>query len=204
MKKIILLLALAFSAFLAQAQTGTKLKAGDTAPDFKLKNVDNKEVSLESFPKAKGYIIVFTCNTCPYAVGYEQRIIDLDKKFKPQGYPVIAINPNDPEASTADTFNKMQDLAKEKKYPFPYLFDAGQKITDEYGAKRTPHVFIVSKSAKGNVVEYVGAIDNDPEGTKADKIKYAEDVIASLKSGQKPAITQTKEIGCTVKRKAKA
>ena len=203
MKKIILLLMLAFSAFLAQAQT-TTLKAGDTAPDFKLKNVDNKEVSFASFPKAKGYIVVFTCNTCPYAVGYEQRIIDLDKKFKPQGYPVIAINPNDPEASKADTFDKMQDWAKEKKYPFPYLLDPGQKITDEYGAKRTPHIFIVSKTAKGNVVEYVGAIDNDPEGTKADKVKYAEDVIAALKSNQKPAVTQTKEIGCTVKRKAKA
>ncbi|MEG1228423.1 MAG: thioredoxin family protein, partial [Flavobacterium sp.] len=197
MKKIILLLMLAFSAFLAQAQT-TTLKAGDTAPDFKLKNVDNKDVSFASFPKAKGYIVVFTCNTCPYAVGYEQRIIDLDKKFKPQGYPVIAINPNDPEASKADTFDKMQDLAKEKKYPFPYLLDPGQKITDEYGAKRTPHIFIVSKTAKGNVVEYVGAIDNDPEGTKADKVKYAEDVIAALKSNQKPAVTQTKEIGCTV------
>jgi peroxiredoxin len=203
MKKIILLVMLAFSAFLSQAQNAT-LKAGDTAPDFKLKNVDGKEVSFASFPKAKGYIVVFTCNTCPYAIGYEQRIIDLDNKFRPQGYPVIAINPNDPEASTADTFEKMQELAKNKKYPFPYLFDGGQKITDQYGAKRTPHLFIVSKTAKGNVVEYVGAIDNDPEGTKADKTKYAEDVIASLKSNQKPAITQTKEIGCTVKRKAKA
>ena len=203
MKKIILLVMLAFSAFLSQAQNAT-LKAGDTAPDFKLKNVDGKEVSFASFPKAKGYIVVFTCNTCPYAIGYEQRIIDLDNKFRPQGYPVIAINPNDPEASTADTFDKMQELAKSKKYPFPYLFDAGQKVTDQYGAKRTPHLFIVSKTAKGNVVEYVGAIDNDPEGNNAQKTKYAEDVIAALKSNQKPAITQTKEIGCTVKRKAKA
>lgn len=202
MKKIILLVMLAFSAFLSQAQNAT-LKAGDTAPDFKLKNVDGKEVSFASFPKAKGYIVVFTCNTCPYAVGYEQRIIDLDAKFRPQGYPVIAINPNDPEASKSDTFDKMQELAKNKKYPFPYLFDAGQKVTDQYGAKRTPHLFIVSKTAKGNVVEYVGAIDNDPEGKNPQKIKYAEDVIASLKSNQKPTITQTKEIGCTVKRKAK-
>jgi peroxiredoxin len=204
MKKIILLLALAFSAFLSHAQNAVTLKAGDKAPDFKLKNVDNKDVSFGTFKDAKGYIVVFTCNTCPYAIGYEQRIIDLDKKFKSQGYPVIAINPNDPEASTADTFAKMQDLAKEKKYSFPYLFDPGQKITDEYGAKRTPHIFIISKTSKGNVVEYVGAIDNDPEGNNPQKVKYAEDVIASLKSGQKPAITQTKEIGCTVKRKAKA
>ncbi|CAD0006918.1 MULTISPECIES: thioredoxin family protein [Flavobacterium] len=203
MKKIIILIVLAFSAFLSQAQT-TTLKAGDAAPDFKLKNIDNKEVSFATFPKAKGFIVVFTCNTCPYAVAYEQRIIDLDNKFRPQGYPVIAINPNDPEAQPDDAFNKMQELAKNKKYPFPYLFDAGQKVTDQYGAKRTPHIFIVSKSAKGNVVEYVGAIDNDPEGTKTEKIKYAEDVIESLKNNQKPAITQTKEIGCTVKRKVKA
>ena len=192
-----------FNLLLSQAQTET-VKAGQIAPDFKLKNVDGKEVSFASFPKAKGYIVVFTCNTCPYAIAYEQRIIELDKKFKSQGYPVIAINPNDPEASKADTFDKMQELAKDKKYPFPYLFDAGQKITDAYGAKRTPHLFIVSKTAKGNVVEYVGAIDNDPEGTKTEKIKYAEDVIGALKNNQKPAITSTKEIGCTVKRKAKA
>lgn len=203
MKKIILLLVLAFSAFLSQAQNAT-LKAGDTAPDFKLKNVDGKEVSFASYPKAKGFIVVFTCNTCPYAVAYEQRIIDLDNKFRSQGYPVIAINPNDPEAQPDDAFNKMQDLSKQKKYPFPYLFDGGQKVTDQFGAKRTPHIFIVSKSAKGNLVEYVGAIDNDPEGTKTEKIKYAEDVIASLKNNQKPTITETKAIGCTVKRKTKA
>ncbi len=203
MKKIITLLVLVFTAWLSQAQT-TTLKAGDPAPDFKLKNVDNKEVSFASYPKAKGFIVVFTCNTCPYAVAYEQRIIDLDKKFRPQGYPVIAINPNDPEASKADAFNKMQDLAKEKSYPFPYLFDAGQVVTDQYGAKHTPHIFIVSKTPKGNVIEYVGAIDNDPEGTKAEKTKYAEDAIAALQSNKKPAVTQTKEIGCTVKRKAKA
>ncbi|OMQ10391.1 thioredoxin family protein [[Flexibacter] sp. ATCC 35103] len=194
---------LVFSILFAHAQTAT-LKAGQPAPEFKLKNVDGKEISFASYPKAKGFIVVFTCNTCPYAVAYEQRIIDLDKKFKPQGYPVIAINPNDPEASKADAFDKMQQLAKDKKYPFPYLFDQGQVVTDQYGAKHTPHLFIVSKTSKGNIVEYVGAIDNDPEGTKTEKTKYAEDVIAALKSNQKPAITETKEIGCTVKRKAKA
>ncbi|PWB26372.1 thioredoxin family protein [Flavobacterium sp. HTF] len=202
MKKYITLV-LVFTAILSQAQSKT-LKAGETAPDFKLKNVDNKEISFESYPKAKGFIVVFTCNTCPYAIAYEQRILDLDKKFKSQGYPVIAINPNDPEASKADTFDKMQDLAKAKKYSFPYLFDQGQVVTDQYGAKHTPHLFVVSKTEKGTVVEYTGAIDNDPEGTKTEKTKYVEDVIASLLSNKKPAITETKEIGCTVKRKPKA
>ncbi|WP_456312457.1 thioredoxin family protein [Pseudomonas shirazensis] len=202
MKKLITIV-LFFGAFIAQAQAPT-LKAGQAAPDFKLKNVDNKEVSFASYPNAKGFIVVFTCNTCPYAKAYEQRIIDLDNKFKPQGYPVIAINPNDPEASKADTFDKMQELAKEKKYGFPYLFDKGQLVTDQYGAKHTPHLFVVSKTAKGTVVEYTGAIDNDPEGTKTEKTKYVEEVIASLKNNQKPTVTETKEIGCTVKRKAKA
>jgi peroxiredoxin len=200
MKKYISIM-LIFTAFFSQAQSNT-LKAGEAAPDFKLKNVDNKEISFASYPDAKGFIVVFTCNTCPYAIGYEQRILELDKKFRPQGYPVIAINPNDPEASPADTFELMQEHAKEKNYTFPYLFDAGQVVTDQYGAKRTPHLFIVSKTKKGAVVEYTGAIDNDPEGNKEDKIKYVEDVIASLKNNQKPKLTVTKEIGCTVKRKA--
>lgn len=201
MKKCITVL-LIFTALFSQAQNNT-LQAGQTAPDFKLKNVDNKEVSFSNYPDAKGFIVVFTCNTCPYAIGYEQRIIDLDKKFRPQGYPVIAINPNDPEASKADTFDKMQALAKEKKYTFPYLFDQGQLVTDQYGAKRTPHLFIVSKTEKGTIVEYTGAIDNDPEGNNKERIKYVEDVIASLKNNQKPTLTVTKEIGCTIKRKAK-
>ncbi|OXA86880.1 thioredoxin family protein [Flavobacterium hercynium] len=202
MKKHITILLL-FSVLIAQAQSKT-LKAGEAAPDFKLKNVDNKEVSFANFPDAKGFIVVFTCNTCPYAIGYEKRIIELNAKFKPQGYPVIAINPNDPEASKADTFVKMQELAKAKKYAFPYLFDPGQVVTDQYGAKHTPHLFVVSKSKTGTAIEYTGAIDNDPEGLKADKTKYVEDVITALKNNQKPAITETKEIGCTVKRKAKA
>lgn len=201
MKKCITVL-LIFTALFSQAQNNT-LQAGQAAPDFKLKNVDNKEVSFSNYPDAKGFIVVFTCNTCPYAIGYEQRIIDLDKKFKPQGYPVIAINPNDPEASKADTFDKMQALAKEKKYTFPYLFDQGQLVTDQYGAKRTPHLFIVSKTEKGTIVEYTGAIDNDPEGNNKERIKYVEDVITSLKNNQKPTLTITKEIGCTIKRKAK-
>ena len=201
MKKCITVL-LIFTALFSQAQNNT-LQAGQAAPDFKLKNVDNKEVSFFNYPDAKGFIVVFTCNTCPYAIGYEQRIIDLDKKFRPQGYPVIAINPNDPEASKADTFDKMQALAKEKKYTFPYLFDQGQLVTDQYGAKRTPHLFVVSKTEKGTIVEYTGAIDNDPEGNNKERIKYVEDVIASLKNNQKPTLTVTKEIGCTIKRKAK-
>ena len=196
MKKIILLLTLAFSAFLAQAQTSTTLKAGDTAPDFKLKNVDNKEVSFESFPNAKGYIVVFTCNTCPYAIGYEQRIIDLDKKFKPQGYPVIAINPNNPEKQPKDSYDLMQVRAKEKGFTFPYLLDEGQKIYPQYGATKTPHVFLLDKNL---VVKYIGAIDDNVEDADQVKEKYLENAIAALENGEEPTPNTTKAIGCSIK-----
>ncbi len=146
MKQFIAILFVAV-CFLAKAQV-TTVAPGQPAPDFKLKNVDNKEVSFNNFPNAKGFIVVFTCNTCPVAKAYEKRIMELDKKYAPQGYPVIAINPNDPDLSKGDSFDKMKTLAATKKYSFPYLYDEGQTITNAYGAKNTPHVFIVTKTTK--------------------------------------------------------
>ena len=199
MKKYIVIL-LVFIGFFAKAQINT-LTPGTLAPDFKLKNVDNKEVSFNSFPAAKGFIVVFTCNTCPVAKSYEGRIMDLNKKFAPLGYPVIAINPNDPEVSKGDNFGAMKELAKAKNYAFPYLYDEGQVTANQYGAKNTPHVFVVSKKPAGNMIEYAGSIDNDPQKNNPEKIAYVESAITALRSNMKPAITSTKAIGCTVARK---
>jgi len=172
---------------------------GDKAEDFSLKNVDGKMVSLADYKKAKGFIVVFTCNHCPYSVAYEQRIMDLDKMFKAKGYPVIAINPNDPAAEPDDSFDKMVELAKKKKYSFPYLFDDGQKVFPKYGATRTPHVFVLSKNNKDLTVEYIGAIDNNTkDASKADK-PYVQDAVNALLQGQKPAVTMTKAVGCSIK-----
>ncbi len=113
---------------------------GDEATDFKLKNIDGKMVSLSDFKSAKGFIVVFTCNHCPYAKKYEDRIIELDKKYKTQGYPVIAINPNDPNVQPEDGYQQMIERAKQKGFTFPYLVDEGQKIYPQYGATKTPHV----------------------------------------------------------------
>jgi peroxiredoxin len=201
MKKLIVILLIVI-CFDIQAQI-TTIAAGQTAPDFKLRNVDNNEISFASFPDAKGFIVVFTCNTCPVSKAYEQRIIALNNKFASAGYPVIAINPNDPDVSRGDSFEKMQDLAKAKKYPFPYLFDKGQVITNLYGARNTPHLFVVSKTTQGNMVVYTGAIDNDPEESNASPEKYVEQVVGSLVKGEKPSLSSTRAIGCTVKRKAK-
>jgi peroxiredoxin len=114
---------------------------------------------------------------------------------------VIAINTNDPEAAPGDSFEKMQERAKENKFAFPYLFDEGQTVTNAYGATRTPHVFLISRSANGNTIEYTGAIDNDTENTNPDKTRFVEQATDALLKGTKPTVTVTKAIGCTIKRK---
>ncbi|MGV3459845.1 MAG: thioredoxin family protein [Flavobacterium sp.] len=174
-------------------------KVGDTATDFALKNVDGKMVSLKDMKDAKGYIVIFTCNHCPYAQAYEDRIIALDKKYKKLGYPVVAINPNNPEKQKDDSFPKMQERAKEKKFSFPYLLDEGQKVYPQYGATKTPHVYILQKTAKGNVVKYIGAIDDNYEDESAVKQRYAEAAVDALLAGKDVAVKETKAIGCSIK-----
>ncbi|MEE1897195.1 thioredoxin family protein [Flavobacterium rakeshii] len=174
-------------------------KVGDVATDFSLKNIDGKKVSLKDFKDAKGYIVVFTCNHCPYAKAYEDRIVALDKKYKKQGYPVIAINPNNPEKLKDDSFENMQVRAKEKGFTFPYLLDEGQKIYPQYGATKTPHVYVLQKTAKGNVVKYIGAIDDNYEDEAAVTKKYVEDAVNSLLKGKEVSVKETKAIGCSIK-----
>lgn len=196
MKKIIVFILIAFAG-IAKAQNGYQV--GDMATDFNLKNVDGKMVSMANYADAKGFLVVFTCNHCPYSKAYESRIIDLDKKYATKGYPVLAINPNDPVGYPDDSFEMMQKISKEKKYPFPYLLDDSQDIAKAYGAKATPHLFLLNKTKDGLKVMYIGAIDNDTENVNTDKIKYAENAVDALLAGKKPTVTQTKAIGCSIK-----
>lgn len=193
---------LAFAFFITNAQVST-ITPGTAAPAFTLKNVDNKQVSFENYPSAKGYIVVFTCNTCPVAKAYEDRIIALHKKYAPLGFPVIAINSNDPSLSSGDSFELMQQRAKEKKFSFAYLYDEGQKTTDEYGAKNTPHIFLVKHNSKENMIVYTGAIDNDPENTKSAKENFLEHAISAIMKDKTPEPAVTKAIGCSIKRKSR-
>jgi peroxiredoxin len=174
-------------------------QVGDKATDFNLKNIDGNWVSLGDYQDAKGYIVIFTCNHCPYAKAYEERIIELDKKYAPQGFPVIAINPNDPVVSPGDSYENMQERAKQKGFTFPYLFDAKQEVFPTFGATRTPHVFILNKAKKEMTVEYIGAIDDNYEDAAKASSKYVEDAVDALLSGKKPKVTTTKAIGCTIK-----
>ncbi len=172
---------------------------GDRATDFSLPAVSGGEVSLSDYPDARGFIVVFTCNTCPYANAYEARIMELDARYASRGYPVIAINPNNPDLQPGDSFEAMKERAASKGYTFPYLLDAGQQVYPAYGATRTPHVFILQKSGEDLTVRYIGAIDDNYKDSEAVKTPYVEQALEALLNGEPVPTDTTRAIGCSIK-----
>lgn len=198
MKKL-LLLALSFITLAAFAQGGYKV--GDKTIDFSLKNIDGKNVSLADYNNAKGFIVIFTTNHCPYAVKYQDRINALNTKYAKEGYPVIAINSDDSIGNPDDSYTNMQVRAKEAAFTFPYLLDASQAIGKAYGATKTPQVYVLQKTDNGLIVKYTGAIDDNTDDATAVKQKYVELAVDALLAGKDVAITSTKAIGCGIKYK---
>jgi len=178
---------------------GQGYNVGDMATDFNLENIDGNMVSLSDYKDAKGFIVTFTCNTCPYAVAYEDRIEALNKKYASKGFPVIAIMPNNTDVMPGDNMKAMQERAKSKGFTFPYLTDKGQKIYPQYGATKTPHIYILEKTTAGNEVKYIGAIDDNYQDAKAVKVKYVENAVDALLKGEDVKVKETKAIGCTIK-----
>jgi peroxiredoxin len=197
LKSIVLLAFIGFATAFTLKTYETGYKIGDRIEDFSLINIDDAMVSLSDYEDAKGFIIVFTCNTCPYSIANEDRIIALDKKYKLQGFPVIAINPNDPVAVPNDSFEKMKDRGQEKGFTFPYLLDVGQKIYPKFGATKTPEVYIVTQNDLK--VKYIGAIDNSSRDASAVTEKYVENAVDALLAGEKIEKTTTRAIGCSIK-----
>jgi len=199
MKKTILTTVLALMAILL---VNAGLKPGDDAFGFSLKNVDGTSVSLSDYNDQKGVILVFTCNPCPFAKAYEQRIIKMHNIYADKGFPVVAINPNDVDISPDDTLEKMKARANEQDYPFVYLKDETQEVYQTYGATKTPHIFLLQNKGGKFTVTYVGAIDDNAMDEASVSQKYLEEAIAALVSGSKPDPATTKAIGCTIKTKS--
>lgn len=196
MKKFLLASVMLCMAIVLHAVDNPGLKVGDKAPDFRLKNVDGKMVGMADYKDAKGFIVIFTCNHCPYAVAWEDRIIELHRRFAPEGYPVIAINPNDPAVQPEDSEAAMKQRAEEKAFPFAYLFDEGQKVFPQYGATKTPHVYLLDKD---KVVRYIGAIDDNFSDAAAVEKHFLADAITALKEGRTPEPAVTRAVGCSIK-----
>ena len=193
--------AFAISGFIKEENDFTVkgYKIGDEITAINLMNVDGTMTSLTDFQDALGFIIIFTCNTCPYAVANEDRIIALNDHFGSKGYPVIAINPNNPKAKTGDSFKLMQKRAKEKGFAFPYLFDEGQKIYPQFGATKTPHTYIVQKENGKNIVKYIGAIDDNVRDASAVNEHFVANAVNELLAGKEITVKETKAIGCSIK-----
>jgi peroxiredoxin len=202
MKKLFAgIIALCSIAYTSIAQDGYRI--GSEVKDFELKNIDGQMVSLSSIPKAKGYIIVFTCNHCPYSRAYEDRIIQLHLNYSLQGYPVVAINSNDPKVSPEDSYKKMQERAKQKGFPFVYLYDETQAVAKQFGAARTPQVYLLRNTEGRNTVEYIGTIDNNWENYQLAEQKYVEQALKNIQEGKPVNVPETKAVGCTIKWKEK-
>jgi peroxiredoxin len=196
-KSIVVLIVAGFLTAFTLKIVDTGYEIGDTIEDFSLMNTDNSMVSLRDYKDAKGFIIIFTCNTCPYSVANEDRILGLDRKYKKRGFPVIAINPNDPIAVPNESFEKMKVRAQEKGFTFPYLLDTGQNVYPKFGATKTPEVYIVTQNDLK--VQYIGAIDNSSRDASAVTEKYVENALDALLTGEKIEKTRTRAIGCAIK-----
>ncbi len=197
--KLFSVITLCVAAMLMSFTTITGYKPGDAVKDFSLQNVDGKMVSLASYKKAKGFIIVFTCNHCPFAKLYQERLNALNREYTPKGFPVLAISANDGDAVPEDNFEEMKKRAKEKKYTFPYLYDKTQEVARAFGAVKTPEAYVLFKENGQWVMKYYGAIDDN--GAQPDKVqnRFVVDAVEACLHGQPVAVTNTKSVGCGIK-----
>lgn len=162
-KIIIINLILFVTSISAQNLNSHKTLIGNKVTDFSLRNIDNTIVSLSNFKNAKGFIIVFTCNHCPFAKLYPKRLNALNSKYKEQDVPLLAINSMDTLIYEDETFELMQKKAKTENLNFPYLQDAMQVVGKNFGAEHTPHAFIIWKENNNWIIKYSGAIDDNGE-----------------------------------------
>lgn len=174
-------------------------KIGDVVANFTLKNVDDKLLSLSDYSSKQGLILVFTSNHCPFSKSYEDRILSLDRKYASLGFPVVAINPNDPRLYEDDTFEQMKERARTKGYSYPYLCDENQQVAKVFGAIRTPQVFVLKNSKGKFVLAYSGTLDDNPQDEGGVTKAYVENAVSNLLEGKPVATTKTKAIGCPIK-----
>jgi peroxiredoxin len=194
-QKIAAFLTLSFCVVIAFAQDKNIQKQ---VLDFNLPCVQGGAVSLKNYPNAKGFIIVFTCNHCPFARMYADRLNALHQKFSGQNVPLLAISSTDTLQYEEDTYFKMAKRAKDAKYQYPYLYDGKQVVAKNFGADKTPHAFVIWKEGEKWVVRYNGAID-DNGGVPAEVSKpYVANAVEALLAGRPVEVPETKSIGCQI------
>lgn len=175
-----------------------RMKIGDVIPSASvgMKNVDGAEVTLEGAKKDKGLLVIFTCNHCPYAKAWEERIAKIGKSAFEQGFGVVAINPNDPAKYEEDDFAHMVKKSKQLELAFPYVVDATSDVARSFGATKTPEVFLFG--AEGKLV-YHGAVDDEPYKPESVESHYLEDALQQMIGGKPVSQAETRSVGCSIK-----
>ncbi len=193
-----LVTALGTVSLLAASHFALALAIGDRAPaaDVKMKGVDGRELSITDVAGAKGTLVIFSCNHCPWVKAWEGRIAELGNAYQVRGVGVIVVNPNDPTAYPEDSFPVMQRRAKALAFQFPYVVDATSGVARAFGATRTPEVFLFDGSG---VLVYHGAIDDNAEDAAKVTKQFLRDALQAVAAGSKPAVAETKAIGCSIK-----
>ena len=176
----------------------TNGKNAKTIADFTLLNVNGNLVSLKDYPNAKGFIIIFTCNHCPFAKLYPDRMNQLNERYKSFGIPLLAISSTDTLVYEEDNYSHMIEKSLKEKFNFPYLLDGDQKVAKDFGAQKTPHAFIIWREKDHFVVKYSGTIDDN--GAEPDKVKnkYINKAVDALLAGKEVDVKETKSIGCQI------
>jgi len=173
-----------------------KVEIGQRAPDFSLPGVDGKDYTLNSFKDKKVIVVLFTCNHCPYAQAYEDRLVNIQRDFDAKGAQFVAINPNDSAGYPEDGFENMVKRAKKKQFNFPYLRDEAQRVARAYGAEYTPEVFVLNAKHE---VRYIGRVDDNWQHPDKARTHDLRDAIAAVLAHKKVANPVTHAIGCTIK-----
>jgi len=195
---LIVIVSLIITGFVLQSfRYKIKSVIGNTISDFTLINVNGKDISLKEYQKAKGFIIVFTCNHCPFAKLYTNRLNDLNTKFKALDVPLLAVNSMDTVIYEDESFDKMQQRVKSEKFNFPYLHDAKQTVGKNFGADHTPQAYVIWKENNEWKIKYSGAIDNNgEEPQKADP--FIANAVNELLKNKKVSNPLTQSVGCKI------
>jgi peroxiredoxin len=174
------------------------LALGSAAPaaDVAMMNVDGKSVTLASARGARGLLVVFTCNHCPWAQAWESRIVRIGNDAQRRGLGVVAVNPNDPTDHPDDAFERMVERARSRGMRFPYVVDATSGVARAFGATKTPEAFLFD--AKGRLV-YKGTIDDDAKQPARVKSHWLRDAVDAVVAGRPVAVAETKAFGCSIK-----
>ena len=170
------------------------ISIGDTAPGFDLPDTEGQRHSLDGDQNGPT-VVVFTCNHCPYALAWQDRIADAARDYSPRGVRFLAVNSNDAERYPADSYEKMQQRVRDEQWPLPYLHDESQQVARAFGAKVTPDVFVLDSD---NRLRYRGAPDEDYD-EPSHNAAWLRAALDALLEGRDPSPAETDPVGCSVK-----